>query len=92
MNPFEERKKAIQDWKRYSSMVVKEEEKILGKATQLNHAGLRSKDALRLAYAVPARCKYFITTDEKIINKQNLITGISLIDPIGFIKEIYNDN
>ena len=92
VNPFEERKKAIQDWKRYSSMVVKEEEKILGKATQLNHAGLRSKDALHIACAVLARCKYFITTDDKIINKQSLITGLSLIDPIGFIKEIYNDN
>ena len=88
-NPFEERKRAIQEWKRYSNMIIKEEKKILEKAIQLNQFGLRSKDALHVACAISARCEYFITTDDKIINKQNFIEELILTDPIGFIKEIY---
>lgn len=91
-NPFKERKRAIQEWKRFSSMIIKEEKKILDKAIQLNQAGLRSKDALHIACAIYAGCGYFITTDDKIINKRNLIEELTLTDPIGFIKEIYNDN
>ena len=91
-NPFEERKRAILEWKRRSIMIIKEEETILKKARQLTEFGLRSKDALHLACAIAAGCKYFITTDDKIINKQNLIAELILTDPIGFIKEVYDDN
>lgn len=91
-NPFDERKKSIREWKCHSVMIVKEEENILEKARRLSQVGFRSKDALHIACAISARCEYFITTDDKIINKQNLITGLILTDPIGFIKEVYNDN
>ena len=91
VNPFDERKRSIHEWKSYSTIIIKEEKRILEKATQLNQVGLRSKDALHIACAISGQCEYFVTTDDKIINKQNFITGLILTDPIGFIKEIYND-
>jgi hypothetical protein len=91
-NPFEERKKAIMEWKRHSIIIIKGDETILQKARKLNQIGLRSKDALHLSCAISAGCKYFLTTDDKIINKNNSIAQLILTDPIGFIKEVYNDN
>ena len=91
-NPFDERKKTIREWKQHSIIIVKENKNILEKARQLTQFGIRSKDALHIACAISARCEYFISTDDKIINKQNLIAGLTLTDPIGFIKEVYNDN
>ena len=64
----------------------------LEKARQLNQVGLRSEDALHIACAISAGCKYFITTDDKIINKNGGIEELILTDPIGFIKEVSNDN
>lgn len=65
---------------------------VLEKAKDLNRRGIRSKDALHIVCAIVAGCAYFLTTDDKIINKNNLITELILTDPIGFIKEVYNDN
>ena len=88
-NPFEERKKAIGGWKQHSSIIIKENATILDKAEKLNQIGLRSKDALHLSCAMSASCKYFLTTDDKILNKNKLIAELTLTDPIGFIKEVY---
>lgn len=88
-NPFEERKKAIGAWKKHSRIIIKESALVLDKAKNLNRIGLRSKDALHLSCAISAGCKYFLTTDDKILNKCNLIAELTLTDPIGFIKEVY---
>ncbi len=88
-NPFEERMNAISDWKKQAVSVIKENKKIVEKAKKLNKIGLRSKDALHIACAISGKCNYFLTTDDKIINKNNLIREITIIDLIGFIKEVY---
>ena len=88
-NPFEERMNAISDWKNQAALVIKENKKIVEKAKKFNEIGMRSKDALHIACAISGKCKYFLTTDDKIINKNNAIKGITIIDPIGFIKEVY---
>jgi predicted nucleic acid-binding protein len=88
-NPFEERVNAILDWKSQAISLIKENKKILDKAKKLKEIGLRSKDALHISCAISAKCKYFLTTDDKILNKNNLIKDINVIDPIGFIKEVY---
>ena len=88
-NPFEERMNAISDWKNQATVVIKENRKILEKAKRLNEIGLRSKDALHISCAISGKCRYFLTTDDKIINKNSAIKEITIIDPIGFIKEVY---
>lgn len=87
-NPFEERKRAIREWKKFAIMNFDEETVILDKANKLNQTGLRSKDALHISCAIFAGCRYFLTTDDKILNKNALIEEITIIDPIGFIREV----
>ena len=88
-NPFEERTNAIADWKKQSIAKIKENKTILDKAKYLKEIGLRSKDAIHISCAIFAKCKYFLTTDDKILNKNNLIEEITVIDPLGFVKEVY---
>jgi predicted nucleic acid-binding protein len=62
---------------------------VIEKARELHQIGLRSKDALHIACAIFVGCNYFLTTDDKIIDKNDLIDEIIITDPIGFIKEVY---
>jgi predicted nucleic acid-binding protein len=91
-NPFEERMNAISDWRKHAVAEIKENTKVLNKAKKLKGIGLRSKDALHISCAIYAKCKYFLTTDDKILNKNDMIKEITIIDPIGFIKEVFYDN
>lgn len=88
-NPFEERRNAIVDWREQAIMKVTENHTILNQAKNLNKIGLRSKDALHISCAIFAGCSYFLTTDDKILNKNDKIEGIMVVDPIAFIKEVY---
>lgn len=88
-NPFEERERAIREWKQHAIVNIKENSAILEKAKDLNQKGVRRKDALHIACAISAGCKYFLTTDDKILNKNEIIEELTIIDPIGFIKEAY---
>lgn len=88
-NPFEERRNAIVYWREQAIMKVIESDAILNKAKNLNKIGLRSKDALHISCAIFAECSYFLTTDDKILNKNDKIEEIMVIDPIAFIKEVY---
>ena len=89
-NPFEERERAIREWGQHAIMNIKENSAILEKAKDLNQKGVRSKDALHIACAISAGCKYFLTTDDKILNKNEIIEELTITDPIGFIKEVYS--
>ncbi|MBI1746160.1 MAG: PIN domain protein [Acidobacteria bacterium] len=71
-NPFKERKKSISDWKKHALVMITENPTILNKAKELTQMGLRSKDALRISCALSAGCQYFLTTDDKIINKNKI--------------------
>jgi predicted nucleic acid-binding protein len=88
-NPFEERMDAIADWKKHAMVMVKENKKILNIAKKFTGIGLRTKDSLHISCAINSKCKYFLTTDDKILNKNKSIKEITVIDPIGFIKEVY---
>jgi predicted nucleic acid-binding protein len=87
MNPFEQRKFAISVWKTYAAINIDETSAIIGTAQEIIKFGIKSKDALHLACAMSAECKYLITTDDLLIKKSFNIKGITIIDPINFIIE-----
>ena len=89
-NPFEERERTIKEWKQHAIMNIKANSEILNKAKNLNQKGFRSKDALHIACAISAGCNFFLTTDDKILNRNKIIEEITITDPIGFIKEAYS--
>jgi len=88
-NPFEERKRPIEDWRQYAIINVKEQSLILEKAKNLSKLGLRNKDALHISCALSAVCEYFLTTDDQVLNKGKLIENLVITDPTSFIREVY---
>ena len=85
-NPYSERKNQILKWKSIAVIDIDESEKVLAVANEIMKKNIRPKDSLHMACAIEAKCNYFITTDDKILNKT--IENIQIIDPIDFVKMI----
>lgn len=86
-NPYEERRQTIEGWRKHAELDLDESESILKNAHRFTIIGLKSKDALHLACAIEASCDYFLTTDRKIVNKNDLIEEIEICTPIEFIEK-----
>ena len=87
-NPFAYRKSQIANWKKYALEDIEEDIELIKQAITLNQLGLQKIDSLHIACAIRANCDYFLTTDDKILNKSNIISIIRITDPIGYIKEV----
>jgi len=70
MNPYEERKKAIEKWKRIAVYDVNFSVDVNILGNKMLTYGLKNKDALHIACSVMAKCTYFLTTDKGVLNKQ----------------------
>ncbi len=88
-NPFAERKEQIAKWKKYAIDDINETVDIIKIANTLMNTGLRKMDSLHIACAIVSQCDYFLSTDDKILKKFDLIEGIKTIDPFVFIKELF---
>lgn len=66
--------------------IIEETPTLLAKAKQLLGFGIKTKDALHLAAAIEANADYFLTTDDRLLNKAAYITDIKLINPTAFVK------
>jgi len=89
-NPFEERKNIIEKWKSKAMLDIEENEHILQYAKELVSLGLKSKDALHVACAIEGKCDYFLTTDDKVLNKLKNYNKIEVVNPINVIAN-FND-
>lgn len=92
-NPFQEKKNAIKKWKHMSVVDVEESNSIIKRAKEFVGVGVSSKDALHVASAIEGKAEYFITTDDKLINKLQHLERISVVNPItlaGYLDE-HND-
>jgi len=83
-NPYEFKRNAVQDWKEISKDNILNNDEIIKIASDLKTKGIRTKDALHLACAVYSKSDYFITTDDKLLNKK--IDIIKVISPIEYIN------
>ena len=84
VNPFEEVRNRIAEWKNLAWEDCDLSDEIAGKAAQLMTLGLRQLDASHIACAIHLGADYFLTTDKKILNKP--IVEISVINPIDFVR------
>lgn len=89
VNPYEIRKMVIQRWKGKAKRYINKNSDIIHRAEELTKYSLKAKDALHIACAVEADCEYFITTDDKILNKNKFIEGIEIVSPIDMLKILY---
>ncbi len=87
-NPFDERKNAIEVWRRRAVVDVEETPEILEQAEALRAKGLKSKDALHVACAIASRCEYFVTTDGGILRKLRDYPDVNVVDPTAFVRRI----
>ena len=87
-NPYIERKVRINGWKKYAIQDIEENPELLKTANWLNQIGIQKIDSLHIACAVFAKCDYFLTTDDKILQRADQIDYIKINDPIDFIKEV----
>jgi predicted nucleic acid-binding protein len=85
VNPFAERKAAIQKWKRRAVKDISETAEILHEAERIERKGIKAKDALHISCAVAGGCKYFLTTDDDILKVLSKYDKISVISPLDFI-------
>lgn len=84
-NPYEFRQMVIQKWKKKAILQIGKNEQVVKKAEKLTEYTLKAKDALHVACAIDGDCKYFVTTDDKILNKNNKINGIEIVNPIDIL-------
>ncbi|MBW1745801.1 MAG: PIN domain protein [Deltaproteobacteria bacterium] len=87
-NPYQKRKERIKGWKKYAAQDIQESSELIKTANLLNQKGLQKIDSLHIACAIFAKCEYFLTTDDKILQREKVIDDININDPIGFIKEV----
>ena len=87
-NPFDERRIAIERWKGQATLDVGETDEILQTAKQLAGLGLKSKDGLHLACAIASGADYFVTTDDRILNRNTEIRGIEIVDPTLLVRRL----
>jgi len=50
--------------------------------------GTKAKDSLHIACAIISACDCFVTTDDVILKKSNRFAEVTIMSPIGFIKEM----
>lgn len=87
-NPYEFRQLVIKKWKKKATVNIHENESVLNYAEQLLKKDLKAKDALHIASAIEAGCTYFITTDDKILNKKSTIKSIEIISPVEMLDNL----
>jgi len=85
-NPYREKRNMIALWKEIAVDYCSSSEIILSRGKEIMKFGIKHCDALHIACAVERQCKYFITTDNQILNKA--ITDIIIINPIDFVREM----
>ena len=76
----------IREWREQALIIQKENDEIILSAEGYMKKGLKSKDALHVACAVKAKCDYFLTTDDKLINTLSNDTKIKVLNPLTFIQ------
>jgi predicted nucleic acid-binding protein len=84
VNPYENRKKAIEKWREVAILDMDESDEIIELSKIIMHKGVKKKDALHIACAIQAKCDDFLTTDKKILNSS--FNEIRTINPLDFIK------
>jgi predicted nucleic acid-binding protein len=86
-NPYQERSEEIFEWRKIAIDNILESESVLNRMHGYEKLGIKPTDALHISCAVQANCKYFITVDKGILNKNILVHEIKICNPIEFIEE-----
>jgi predicted nucleic acid-binding protein len=84
-NPYDEKRNAIAEWAEIADNYCPSSDNILSLGREIINHGIKTKDALHIACAIKSDCEYFITTDNRLMDKK--IAEIRIINPIDFVRE-----
>ena len=89
LNPYVERRIEIDLLSQLASETIHSNEQIRQLAHQFEPCGVKPRDALHLACAVSGRADYFLTCDDKLLNKRAIpgLAPMCLHNPIDFILQ-----
>ena len=88
-NRFSEKRAAIGYFmNEYSSfyMGVRCIDNVRELACKIMKTGIKEKDAAHMACALLAKCKYFITTDDRLLKYRN--DDMEIVTPVEFLRRI----
>ena len=88
-NPFPEKREAILAFKGFAHEIVVPGQEIEKVARGLQSKGLKAYDSLHVACAIFAGCDYFLTVDDRVLNRQ--IEDIVVTDPVDFINQLLKE-
>ena len=93
MNPFAEKRRAIEEWKKFAVKDIEENNALLAKAKEFTLSGIHTKDALHAASAIAGKADYFLTTDDRLLKKLSMAEEIKAINPVDIVEVIdeYNN-
>jgi predicted nucleic acid-binding protein len=91
-NPYDDQRASIRDFFKYASQTATTSEQTFASAKKLRKQGLKTYDAIHLAFAIAAGCDYFVTTDDRLLRHRD--SRIVIIGPQDFLKvwEVYESD
>jgi len=91
-NPFEEKRSAIERWKKLAVVDIEETDTLKEMANSFVAYGIKAKDALHVAAAIEGNADFFITTDDRPLKKLAEIAKIQAANPIDIVGDIDDDH
>jgi len=72
-----------------SSENVMSSEDIRKAARQYEKKGIKPRDALHIACAVKSNADYFLSCDDKVVRKADVLgENLKIVNPVDFIREV----
>jgi predicted nucleic acid-binding protein len=90
-NPDQVKQRAMSQYLKMARSRWEVDEAIRHRGQQLEHNGLKAIDALHVACAEAASSDYFITCDQRLINRSSNL-AMKVINPVDFVLEISNND
>ncbi|MBC8199513.1 MAG: PIN domain-containing protein [Desulfobacterales bacterium] len=89
LNPYDDIRMEIERISFLSSENVMSSEDIRKTAGQYEKKGIKPRDALHIACAVKSNADYFLSCDDKVVRKADVLsTNLKIVNPVDFIREV----
>lgn len=89
LNPYDDIRMEIERISFLSSENVMSSEDIRKAARQYEKKGIKPRDALHIACAVKSNADYFLSCDDKVVRKADVLgTNLKIVNPVDFIREV----
>lgn len=87
LNPYDDVRQEVEFLSSIASKSILPSDTIVTQAMKFESKGIKPRDALHVACALAAGADYFLTCDDKLINKASSIRGLKILNPVRFIEE-----